>query len=238
MSMNSSPEVSSTWRQAVSEYLAVAEVSSKEKSWMTQMKTTSSVVSHAIKTANLGTSGFSSSESLSQQLFLAAVTSAGTHDVAATVDQGAIRLKVDDLPPVIGNQVATLLRYADAIDKFLESVGNVTFAGAFVFGAVRVLLTAAVKEITLLSTIKDKFDDLNHRLCRLDVYLALQNPTDAVKNMCIHVLQHILRFCALATKYFKSIPPYLRNTDGLRVPVLEFTAAKESNGSCDSKLGQ
>jgi hypothetical protein len=113
----------------------------------------------------------------------------------------------DKTPAVVSYDIAMLLRYADSVDKFLDSIGNTTFAAAFVFGAIRYLLDVAVKNINLLIQIKGKFEDINSRLRRLDVYLTLKEPTEAVKSMCIRALVNILRFCGLATKYLRSMFP-------------------------------
>ena len=84
-------------------------------------------------------------------------------------------------------------------------MGNTTFASAFVFGAIRYMLDVAVKNMRLLIAIKEKFEDISFRLRRLDVYLNMKEPTEAVTLMCVRSLVDILRFCGLATKYLQSI---------------------------------
>jgi hypothetical protein len=136
--------------------------------------------------------------------FLTAVASAGTHpDLLRTTN--SIKPYI-----TVKNNVATFLRYADALDKPLESIGNICFPAAFGFGAVRYMLDVAAKNIKLFIAVNDQFEDFNSRLRRLDVYLKMPNVTDAVKWMLSRVMIDIVRFCGLATKYLKSILSHAR----------------------------
>lgn len=134
------------------------------------------------------------------QMFISAVSSAGTHDEVV----GPASSPRDPMPAIVTNEVATLLRYSEAIDKFLDSLGNTTFAGAFVFGAVRLLLAVSIKEVKLLIRVKEKIEELNDRLQRFEIYLRLQSPSQSVTSMCVRALGNVLRFCGLATKFLKS----------------------------------
>ena len=180
------------WKQAVSAYFDVVDVS-KEDAKLFEAKASEDVVTDALHTDQ--------SPKQSQDLFIYAVKSAGTH---AELVQKVKLLGEGDVPTVVSNQIATFLRYATAIDTFLESLGSATLASAFLFGVVRFMLNVAVKNLKLLNEIHEKFVDLDLQLSRLNVYSRLKDPSEAVRLMCIRVLCDTLRFCALATKYFSS----------------------------------
>jgi hypothetical protein len=195
-------EASSLWKQAIEEYFSLVDISSDEKRTLLEAKSAAEVVSKVLRSqayrAKRGT------DVVANQLFIAAVASAGTHD------QLILELEVlrnDKVPKVVSHHVATFLRYAGALDVLLGSLTNTSFPSVFVFGAVRVLLAVVVKDLKLLIDIKDQFEDFIIRLNRLDMYLSLKEPTEAVKMMCVRVLVDILRFCGLATMYFKSTYP-------------------------------
>jgi len=187
------------WKQAVAEYLEIAQLSKSDAEWLAQTKASTEVVSIAVQAQKMDKTD--RSVKFSQKMFIAAVISAGTH--TELVDKVEV-LKGGHVPAVVSNQVATFLRYATAIDAFLDAMGNITFASAFVFGAIRYMLIIAVKNMKLLIAIREKFNDIEIRLRRLDAYLTLKQPSEAVRLMCVRVLVNILRFCGLATKYFRS----------------------------------
>jgi hypothetical protein len=66
------------------------------------------------------------------------------------------------------------------------------------------MISVAVKNMNLFIAVKTQFEEFNTRLCRLDIYLSIDNPTEAVKSMLARVMTDILLFCGLATKYFRS----------------------------------
>jgi hypothetical protein len=134
-----------------------------------------------------------------EELFLKAVAIAQTHPELVTITSSSI----NDVPPIISNQVATFLRYAQAIDKSLESLANTCYPAAVLFASVRFMLSLAVTEIALFNAVKEQFEEVNRRLQRLDVYLKMKNPNDAVRVMLRKVMIDILRFCSLSTKYLK-----------------------------------
>ena len=184
-----SDRISTVWKQAVSEYLDIVELSERDCQWISQIKASTDVVASAVQDSN------------THEMFISAVQSAGTHnDLVSKV----VVLRDGNVPAVVSNQVATFLRYASAVDSFLDAMGNTTFISAFVFGAVRFMLDIAVKNLRLLIAIRDKFADVDIRLRRLDNYLAIKEPTEAVQLMTIRVLLNTLRFYGLATKYFRS----------------------------------
>jgi hypothetical protein len=150
----------------------------------------SAVVSSAVESQN---------SALADKVFVAAVASAGTHP---DLVEGAYQL--DKFPQMVSNHVATFLRYADAIDKLLESLANSCLPAAVMFGVVRFMLSVAVKNLNLFTAVKEQFEDFNTRLRRLDIYLSICNPSEAVKTMLGRVMIDILRFCGLATKYLMS----------------------------------
>jgi hypothetical protein len=194
-----SGQISTVWKQAVSEYFATLELSDKDRDLLTKTKASSDIVASVLETPI--THEITRAEKFSQKMFLAAVQSAGTHnDLVCKVEV----LKCGNVPKVVSNQIATFLRYASAVDAFLDAMGNTTLISAFVFGAVRFMLDIAVKNLKLLVAIRDKFVDVDMGLRRLDNYLALKEPTGAVRMMAIRMLVNTLRFCGLATKYFSS----------------------------------
>ena len=194
-----SDRVSLVWNEAVSEYINTVELSKKDREWLTQANSSSDVVAFAVQTQIAANP--TGSEKYSQKMFLAAVLSAGTHNEIVS----KVPVPKGGSISAVANHVATFLRYASAIDVFLDSLGNTTFASPFVFGAVRVMLDVAVKNIKLLLAIREKFADFELRLRRLDVYLALKEPSEAIKLMTVRVLVNTLRFCGLATRYFSSM---------------------------------
>lgn len=198
-----SGRISEVWRQAVSEYISTVELSKKDSEWLSHAKSSSDIVAVAVQTQSTENENASRSERFSQKMFLSAVLSAGTHnEMVKTVE-----VIGGNVPPVVSNQIATFLRYASSIDAFLNAMGNTTFASAFVFGAIRVMLDIAVNNVKLLVSIGEKFAEVDMRLRRLDVYLALKEPSEAVRLMTLRVLVNTLRFCGIATKYFSSMIP-------------------------------
>lgn len=197
--------MSSPWEQAVSEYFALLKLSPNDAKVLVDAKSAADVVTFAIQALTPSARAMVKSEAFAEKMFIAAVASAGTHD--EFINRMEFIKQPDKTSAVVSYDIAMLLRYADSVDKFLDSIGNTTFAAAFVFGAIRYLLDVAVKNINLLIQIKGKFEDINSRLRRLDVYLTLKEPTEAVKSMCIRALVNILRFCGLATKYLRSMFP-------------------------------
>ena len=197
--LNHSDPVLSIWKRAVSDYFNTAELSKKDSEWLSQAKCPSDVVASTIQVQNIEKASHSGRSS--HRMFLSAVLSAGTHNEFMEKIEF---LKGESVPSVVSNQVATFLRYASAIDAFLDAIGSTTFASAFIFGAIRFMLDIAVKNVKLLIAIHDKFADVDLRLRRLDEYLALKTPSQAVRLMTIRVLVNTLRFCGLATRYFSS----------------------------------
>jgi hypothetical protein len=139
-----------------------------------------------------------------QMLFLSAVLAAETHEEALECVSLLITSEERSSAAAIKTHIGTILRYADALDRFLESLGNTTFASAFIFGAIRSLFAVMETNLTLRISIEDKFKDISNRLGRLDSYLSVREPSMPIKNMCVQVLANILRFCGLASSYFKS----------------------------------
>lgn len=184
------------WQQVVTEYFNLVELPSTDQKLLLGAQSAGEVVQRVMEAQRSRSSRLSPG---GDNEFIAAVASAGTHPDLITTNSRK--------PASRGhNHVATFLRYADALDKSLESFGNVCFPAALVFGAVRYMLDIAARNMKLFLAVNDQLDEFNNRLRRLDVYLALQNPTDAVKWMLARVMIDIVRFCGLATKYLKRIP--------------------------------
>ena len=193
-----SDTISSVWKQAVSEYFETVQLSKNDTEWLYQLQSSSAVVATAVDRERMEST---SPERYSERMFLSAVAAAGTHN------QMLMKVHVlnhGNFHELVSNQVATFLRYASAIDAFLDSMGNTTFASAFVFGAIRFMLDVAVRNIKLVISIRAKFADVEMRLRRLDSYLNLKEPSEGVRLMSIRVLVNTLRFCGLATKYLSS----------------------------------
>ena len=135
---------------------------------------------------------------VADQIFLDTIRRAKTHpDMVNTLPSSSPADTVFD-------EVAVFLRYAQAIDKSLESLANTCFPAAVLFACVRFLLFLAVKEMKLFMTVKTHLQEINHRLRRLDLYLTSPNQTDALRFMLCKVMIDLLRFSGLATKYLKS----------------------------------
>ena len=139
-------------------------------------------------------------QTVADELFLTAICISRTHpDIVESIPGGnPMTTALDD--------VATFLRYAEAIDKALESLANTGFAAAVVFGCVRFMLSLAAKEMKLFMAIKTQFQEMNHRLRRIDLYLRSTRRTEAVTFMLCKVMADMIRFSGLATKYLKSGP--------------------------------
>jgi hypothetical protein len=186
------------WQQVVSEYFGLVSLPPADQKLILGAKSAAEVVRRVIEAQQTRSSKLSSP--VAGNDFITTVASAGTHPDLIT---RTTSLKPSSL--AVKNHVATFLRYVDALDKPLESMGNICFPAAFVFGAIRYMLDVAAKNIKLFLAVNDQFEDFNTRLGRLDIYLALQNPTDAIKLMLSRVMINIVRFCGLATKYLKSL---------------------------------
>ena len=194
---------SDAWSQAVSDYVRLVDLPASYQKQFSRAQSASDIVSIAIRSqqAKPIKNDFSA---VAETVFIATVVSAGTH---TTLIKDPPQLSPDMIPLTVNNQVATFLRYADAIDKAFESMANICMPAAFLFGAVRYMLAVAVKNIKLFLAIKEQFEDFNTRLLRLDIYLTIENPSEAIKSMLARVRINIIRFCGLATKYLKSREP-------------------------------
>ena len=144
------------------------------------------------------------SPSKADQLFLVAVAIAQTHP--ELVD-GVPLSRSEKIPHIVINHVSTFLRYADAIDKSLECLANICFPAAVLFASVRFMLSIAVKDMNIFISMEAQFEEVNRRLCRLDVYLKIERPTEAIKSMLRKVMVDIMRFCTLASIYLKCKVP-------------------------------
>src|SRR5271155_4483119 len=111
-------------------------------------------------------------ERVANEMFLSAIRLAQTHpEMVATLPVGLVR----EPEKSILDEVATFLRYADSIDKSLECLSNTCFPAAILFACVRFMLSLAVKEMKLFMDVKAQLLEINHRLRRLDLYLADTN---------------------------------------------------------------
>src|SRR5271167_2298628 len=128
MTFTSSPSKSTSsdsssvdeWKRAVSENVRSMSLPPSYESFILEAHSTDDVVAQCMKAKLAGPR----SPITPEQLFLAAVASAKTHP-------DLVELSGDnEIPPIVGTHVATFLRYADAIDKSLESLANIGFPAA------------------------------------------------------------------------------------------------------------
>lgn len=189
------------WNQALSEYIRLVEPPPAYEQLLFGARSSANVVALAVASQPRKPAKRTSSTD-AEKLFLAAVAAAGTHP---NLVEGLSSLPGDKASHTLGSYMATFLRYADTIDKLLESLSNTSFPSAVLFAALRFMLSVAVQNMNLFNAIQTQFREFDARLRRIDVYLGIENPTGAVKSMLAQVLIDIIRFCGLATKYFKSI---------------------------------
>lgn len=188
------------WKRAVSENVRMMSPPPSYESAILEAESSSEVVAQCVRAKSTGRRSHVTPE----QLFLAAVASARTHpDLVKSIPLTGD----DEIPPIVNRHVATFLRYADSIDKALDSFTNVGFPAAVLFGAIRFMISFAVKDMNLFIAMQSQFEQVSLRLHRLDIYLAMESPTEAVKLMLRKVMIHILRFCSLATVYLKCTYP-------------------------------
>jgi len=139
-----------------------------------------------------------------ERLFLEAVAASQTHPALIRAIIPRIQ---SHSPPIIGQHIALLLRYAESIDKVLDSLGNTCFPAAIVFSVIRFMMSYVIKEYRLFISMEKQFQEVSMRLRRLDVYLVMNNPTEAVKSMLSRVRIDILRFTVLATVFLQCTSP-------------------------------
>jgi hypothetical protein len=193
-----------SWGQAVSEYRENVDLPPPYEEAF-KARSSAEVVSCALASHQSGhVMPGSNLSAMAEDVFIAAVAIAETHpDLVQTVPL----LGPDKIPPIVRNHMATFLRYAESIDKLCESLSNMAFPAAVLFAAIRVMISIGVKNMNLFNSVKAKLEDFTTRLRRLDIYLAMENPTEAIKLMLSRVMIDIIRFCGLVTKYLKSQNP-------------------------------
>lgn len=201
---SSSSNWTESWGQAVSEYRENVDVPPSYEEAL-NARSSAEVVSCAIASHRSGhVIPGSSLSAMAEDVFIAAVAVAKTHpDLVQTVPL----MDPDKIPPIVSNYMATFLRYAESIDKICESLSNTGLPAAVLFAAIRFMISIGVKNMNLFNSVKEKLEDFTTRLRRLDVYLAMENPTEAIKSMLARVMIDIIRFCGLTTKYLKSQTP-------------------------------
>jgi hypothetical protein len=203
------------WGQAVSEYRENADLPPLYEEAL-EARGSAEVVSRAIASHKLGHDiSRPNLSAVAEDFFFAAVAAAETHpDLIRTVPL----LGPDKIPPIVSNHMATFLRYAESIDKVFESLSNTCFPAAIVFAAVRFMISIGVRNIKFFNSVKAKLEDFTTRLRRLDIYLTMENPTEAIKLMLSRVMINMIRFCGLATKYLKSQNPEAFVANGRKCP--------------------
>jgi hypothetical protein len=185
-----------SWNRAEEEYFGLTDLQIDEKNSLLRVQRSSEVVIQALESKHS-----INSHTEADKHFVAAVASAGTHpDIVGNVSF------LNPPPPIIIDEIATLVRFAHGIDQLLESILQKS-PGAFVFGAVRVMITVAVKNMELLLTLKEQFEKVKIKLHRLDVVLALKNPENAITSKLARALIDVVRFCGQVTKYINGIAP-------------------------------
>lgn len=199
-SVDSDSTWANVWNHTVSENVrALGQPPSYEQALL-ESRTPKDVIATSIKAQTAENRSLSNPE----QLFLAAVAIANTHPELVDVIPPSPSEKI---PRIVTSHVATFLRYADAIDKSLECLANTCFPAAVLFASVRFMLSIAVTDMNIFIAMEAQFEEVNQRLCRLDVYLKIERPTEAIKSMLRKVMVDIMRFCTLASVYLKCKVP-------------------------------
>jgi hypothetical protein len=184
------------WNRAEEEYFGLTDLQIDGKNSLLRIQRSSEVVMQALESKHS-----INSQTEADKYFIAAVASAGTHsDIVGNVSI------LNPPPLIIIDEIATLLRFAHAINQLLEFILQKS-PGAFVFGAVRVMITVAVKNMESFLTLKEQFEKVEIKLHRLDVVLTLKNPEYAITSKLARVLIDVVRFCGWVTKYINGIAP-------------------------------
>ena len=155
-------------------------------------------------TSQVVTQSLHAPHSDAERLFLEAVAASQTH---TDLIRAVIPSVQGHSPPIISQHIALLLRYSESIDKVFDSLGNTCFPAAIVFAVIRFMMSYVIKEYRLFISMERHFQEVSLRLRRLDVYLVMNTPTEAVKLMLSKVRIDILRFTVLATVFLKCTFP-------------------------------
>ena len=110
----------------------------------------------------------------------------------------------ESIPTIIKEHVANLLRYAEAVDSLFDPIANGAFS-AFVFGAVRVVISAALKNMDSFLALQEQFEKTNTYLRRLDSVLAVAVPATILPSQWARIMIDMVRFCGHATKFIRGI---------------------------------
>jgi hypothetical protein len=179
------------WHEAVLEFFNLTNLSVNDPKELLETRHSAEIVKQIVE---------SSDSTGVKSLFIAAVVSAGTHtDIVSHVSGSG-----STIPKVTG-PVAMLLRFADAMTTLREFNGDGCYPGAFVFGAVRIMITAASEHMELFLDLSDYFEEVSRLLGHLSGYLSAPHTMDTIMPSFIRVSIDILRFCGHVTKYIKGI---------------------------------
>ena len=179
------------WETAVLEFFNETKVSASDQKRLLGTTRSAEVVKQAVE-SNYSTG--------TQYLFIAAVSAAGTHK--KSVKHVSVR---KSMPPIVTGPVAAILRVTDAFGTLHQFKGTGYFPGAFVYGAVQVMVTAADKHMELFLSLSSHFAEVNMQLRRLDSFLVALQTTDKSIWSSIRVLIDLLRICGRVTNYIKGI---------------------------------
>ena len=180
------------WQATVFEFFNQTNLSVNDRKQLPETCSSAEIVKQAVESNN--------PTRTEERWFIAAVVSSGTRsDIVDHVSGTA------SVPPIITGPVAMLLRYTDAMGTPHEFNGTGYFPGSFVFGAVRIMITAAVEHMELFLDLNDRFEEVHRFLRRLDGYLNALHTADTATPSLIPVLIDIVRFCGQVTKYIKGI---------------------------------
>ena len=185
----------------MSEYFGLTELSSSEQRSLLRTHRASDVIRDAIELW-LRRGRKVASATACEDIFLAALASAGIHMEAVSSAQ---ILEHDNMHSAISDHLAIIIRYANAVGNSLESSSERCGQTAFVFDAVHVMISVAIKNMKLFLTLDEHFEQLRLLLHLLDIYLEIPNRTTSIDLMFAQVIGSLVRFCGLATRYLKGL---------------------------------
>jgi hypothetical protein len=182
------------WNRAVSDYLQLTDPRIDVQNLLLGRRDPIEIVMQILQSLR------SIKATQADQLFIAAVTTAGTH--ADVLGKTSILTSV---PPIVASRLGTLLRYANVIGKLLETVAHGFSPAGFAFGAVWVLATTAVRNMKSFLALSTQFEEVRSRLQRMDKLLTVPYPAEAIISTFGRVMIDIILFCGHATKYIQGI---------------------------------
>jgi hypothetical protein len=171
--------------QAVTQYFALTDSTFDERKQFLLTRHSDEVVEKAVKQPI----------SLADAFFIGAVGSAGTH-IHIVHEMG-----LNKVPPIFVESIAEIIRYAKAICDASRFEGQSYAPLAFVFGTVRRMCEAALKNLELFLGLADRFERLITRLRRVDSYSDVTHREHTSTTTLTSALADIILFCGQVIKY-------------------------------------